>query len=131
MQEGRILVAMLALLFFPIFLCCTMRIYLNEELWGVLRKNYSLFALLLAAAAPGMHRWPVWRVCPQPGGRNLQSLGCSITDIPEPKGCVRCQQDAVLSAVPRVVVAFWGSEIHVFLCPDNAVRWFIPGKQRG
>lgn len=40
MQEGRILVAMLALLFtfFPIFLCCTMRISLNEELWGVLRK---------------------------------------------------------------------------------------------
>lgn len=93
-----------------------MRMYLNEELWGVLRK-ITLLALLSAAAAPGMHCWLVWSVCPQPGSRNLQSLGCSIIDIPKPKGCVRCQQDAVLSAVPRIVLAFWGSEISaMFFC---------------
>lgn len=83
-----------------------MRIYLNEELWGILRKKKWLFVCSAVSSC---------------SSRDVSGVSiprqeaeiCRVWDaasIPEPKGCVRCQQEAVLSAVPRIVLAFWGSE---------------------
>lgn len=108
------------LLFFPIFLCCTMRMYLNEELWGLLWKMTVCSTVSSCSSRDALL---TCMECLSPA-RKQKSAGFGMQHHwhSKPEGCVGCQQDAGLSAVSRIVLAFWGkwNLCHVFLCPDVA-----------